>query len=311
MRVIGKLNSERKAQDFVHYLLMKQIEANIEHVDDLYYVWAYDEDRLEEAVELLKHFEENPDQIQIEVPRDPISLGEPRIVKVRKIGKAPLTKLLIFVCVVLYLISLTLKAEPPFGMNALSQWLIFEMPTTFPFWQGIYPALLSKMGIVGVPVFTQILDGQVWRLITPIFLHFDFLHILFNMLWLWLLGRQVEERLGIVKFVILMLVAAVVSNTTQYLMSGPFFIGFSGVVCALAAYIWIRQKKAPWEGYPLPHSTIVFLFIFVFGMVGLQLLSFILSYTGIAKFPINIANTAHVAGGLVGYLFGKFGWRRK
>lgn len=311
MRVIGKLDTLRKAEEFVLYLSSKQIEASIEHVDDFYYIWAEDEDRLEEASELFKHFEEHPDKVAVEMPADSIGAIEPRILKVRKLGGAPLTKVLIFICVVLYLISLTLKAEPPFGMNALSQWLIFEMPTTFPFWKGIYTYLLTETLPPTVPVFTQILDGQVWRLVTPIFLHLDFLHILFNMLWLWLLGRQVEERLGLFKYVVLMLVAAIFSNTIQYLMSGPFFIGFSGVVCALAAYIWMRQKKAPWEGYPLPHSTIVFLFIFVFGMVGLQIVSFILTYMGVTLFPINLANSAHVTGGIVGYLFGKYGWRRK
>ena len=40
----------------------------------------------------------------------------------------------------------------------------------------------------------QILEGQIWRLITPIFLHFSFFHIFFNMWWLYDLGSQLEKK---------------------------------------------------------------------------------------------------------------------
>lgn len=311
MRVIGKLSNEAQAREFVAYLSNKQIRAVVEHVQGTYYVWVEDEDRLDEASEALTRFLENPEEIKVEVAPDPVGLTEPRYIKVKKLGAAPLTKVLIGICVLTFLFSLTLKPLPPFQMTALAQWLMYELPTEFPFYQGFYSYLLSPQGYLGEPLFTQILDGQVWRLITPIFLHVDFLHILFNMLWLWVLGRQVEDRLGVGKYLILTIIAAVISNTAQYLMSGPFFIGYSGVICALAGYIWVRQKAAPWEGYPIPRSTMVFLFIFVIGMFLLQGVSFLFTYTGIAKLPINIANTAHIVGGLTGMLMGKLGWRRK
>ena len=41
--------------------------------------------------------------------------------------------------------------------------------------------------------FKDILGGQIWRIITPIFLHFSILHIFFNMYWLYELGGQIEK----------------------------------------------------------------------------------------------------------------------
>ena len=140
---------------------------------------------------------------------------------------------------------------------------------------------------------------------------FELIHILFNMLWLWMLGRQVEERIKKWQYISVSLIIAIASNTAQYLMSGPLFIGYSGVICGLAGFIWMRQRKAPWEGYPLQKGTLIFLAVFILAMMGLQVASFVLIRFNIAEFDMNIANTAHIVGALTGIVLGRISFFSK
>lgn len=185
------------------------------------------------------------------------------------------------------------------------------------YWRGIYDWLLLKIktgdpSASEAPLFMKIRQGQLWRLASPCVLHAGLLHILFNMIWVWVLCRPIEQRVGFFRTLLLSLILAVGSNTVQYLVGGPFFIGYSGVVMGLAGFIWSRQKLTPWEGYPVQRSTLLFLVFFVLAMFGLQFTSFILQLFSSVQFSPNIANTAHITGGILGALLGRmrfFSWR--
>jgi rhomboid protease GlpG len=179
-----------------------------------------------------------------------------------------------------------------------------------PMWRGIYDWFILKIKGQETtpaegPLFLKIRQGEAWRLFSPCVLHSEFLHILFNMIWLWVLGRPIEQRIGFAKTGILTLIAGIGSNTIQYLVSGPFFIGYSGVVMALAGFIWMRERLAPWEGYPLNRTTILFLVLFVVSMFALTFASFFLQIFTSVAFAPNIANTAHIAGAVIGALLGR------
>lgn len=155
-------------------------------------------------------------------------------------------------------------------------------------------------------LFHQIRQGEIWRLLTPCFLHAGFLHIFFNMAWLWLLGKQIEGRLGKGKMLLLILITGIIANTAQYLMGGSDFLGFSGVIVGMVGFIWVRQKCAPWEGYPLQRSTTLFIMVFVGAMLLLEIFAMTLEYFQVIQLSGGIANTAHIVGGIIGALLGRF-----
>lgn len=179
-----------------------------------------------------------------------------------------------------------------------------------PVWGGLYDFIeiakedgLSKAR--QIPLFEKIRQGELWRLFTPCLLHRNLFHILFNMLWAWMLIKQLDARLSKWQVSLLIVLIGCVSNVAQYIVGGPFFLGFSGVVVGLAGFIWQRQRTAPWEGYPLQRSTVSFLFFFVLMLCAVQVFSFFLHMiVPFFHFP-RVGNAAHVVGGLTGLLLGK------
>jgi len=208
------------------------------------------------------------------------------------------------------------KLQTPQDLPPEGQYLLEEFHKT-PYWEGGYDLLVQKIQGKDIlqthpPLFEKISEGEYWRLFTPCLLHNDILHLLFNMIWLIILGKQIEQRLSPRRYMLLILVIGILSNTSQYFMGGPNFLGFSGIVCGMLTFIWVRQHKAPWEGYPLQHSTIMFLVYFVATVFLIQLGSFYLEVEHALSASPGIANTAHLVGGALGALLGClsfFSWR--
>jgi len=123
---------------------------------------------------------------------------------------------------------------------------------------------------------------QYYRWIAPIFLHFGPLHLLFNMSATLMFGRAIEQRSGSWRFLAIVLIIGLISNFSQFLVSGPSFGGMSGVDFGLFGFLWMKSKFAADYGVALGRDYIMqFLFFGVlclFGLFG------------------PIANTAHFSG---------------
>jgi GlpG protein len=131
------------------------------------------------------------------------------------------------------------------------------------------------------------------------------------MYWLYVLGGLIESRGGTLRFALLVLVAAVVSNLAQYFnddllmlaglrptgSGGPNFGGFSGVGFATFGYVWVKSKYDPGSGMFMASGTAIIFLIWLF-----------LCMTGSMG---NVANSAHVVGLLVGLLLGLIPAKRR
>ncbi len=254
MILIGELKDIEIAKRISQELKRKNIENEVRFDGNLYQIWIYDEKKGEEAF----------DQYrlamglgrQFEMPK------EWQIIQSIPLGN--LTKTLIGICLFLFV----LEAFPP----------------TKGFWE-----FLRFNVKPGPPLFEDILSGELWRLWTPMFLHFGFVHILFNMLWLKDLGKLLEHFHGRGFLLIFVLLTGMLSNTAQYVVNGPFFGGMSGVVYAMLGFIWTSKKLNPDTPYGLPKTEVVMMIVWFF-----------LCAFGIIP---QVANMAHAMGLSSGILF--------
>src|SRR5262245_15973399 len=86
----------------------------------------------------------------------------------------------------------------------------------------------------GVKSNAQIDQGQIWRFITPIFIHIGLLHLFFNSYALWIVGPQVEKLYGSASYVILYLLTGIAGVAGSYFYH-PYSIsaGASGAIFGL------------------------------------------------------------------------------
>lgn len=153
--------------------------------------------------------------------------------------------------------------------------------------------------VVSLPLSATFNSGQWWRFITPIFLHFGLMHLVFNSLFIWMFGEMIERNQGRVKLGLLILFTALVSNSAQFLINGSSqFGGLSGVVYGYLGYVWLWSRLHPQQGLVVNNSLVIF-------MLGWMLLGM----TDISRsFGINIANEAHLGGLLAGLVFALLPW---
>ena len=346
MRKIGAFDNETQAIAFIEYLQKRHITALIEEDSLSYAIWVHDEGHIENAKKLFADVKKDTAQKKgffgaykekTEVAQGPFRPFITRAMLFACIlvyilaqvqshherenypgmnSLPPVAKALLFEFPkdqeILGEIIDRFGLET-FRANTLpdsAEQLIKKHNEAFP-WIGAYNILLQPKQLQN-PLWdglfmTKIKEGEVYRLFTPAILHLNLLHILFNLLWLMLLGKIIEFNMGKMRFFLLIFIAAGVSNVSQYLMTGPLFMGVSGVLSAFIGYVWVRKKIAPWEVYLIPKQNITYFLIFILGFLAVSIVCFLLAYFNVYVFLLPVANTAHISGLLVGMLIARLG----
>ncbi|MCB1683770.1 MAG: rhomboid family intramembrane serine protease [Pseudomonadales bacterium] len=134
--------------------------------------------------------------------------------------------------------------------------------------------------------------SEPWRLLTPVFLHFSMVHLLFNCAVTLEFGRRVEAVRGSLVLLIIFIVAGVLSNLGQFWWSSnPLFGGLSGVAYSLLGFVLVSERRRPAEAlWRLPKGMAMGLLVFL-----------VIFSSGITEaFGLYIANAAHWTGLLTG-----------
>ncbi len=170
--------------------------------------------------------------------------------------------------------------------------------------------LYGHLGLEGYAV----VHGGVWQLVTYAFLHFGLLHLLFNMLALWMFGAQLEQDWGYNLFmqfyffcVIGAAVCTVLISFTGILGVSPrtLTVGASGGIYGLLLAFGMLHGDSEVMLFPLPF--LIKAKYFVIGIIGLALYGALSSAHSLGQ---STAYMAHLGGLLFGYIFLKFVPRR-
>ncbi|HEX8201447.1 MAG TPA: rhomboid family intramembrane serine protease [Isosphaeraceae bacterium] len=318
MRQIGTIADETDARTFADYLLTLGITTRLDHQEDGWVVWVHKEDLVPDAARELEAFRSDPRapryegvglaarQLRRQAEQDD-RLHQKNSIDLRgrlsdrpRLARSPLTFALLLASLVVAVLtrlggSIGVRIATASGQQRVIGMLL---PVADRLTFTVYRSLDGHWQSAGLE---PIRRGAVWRLVTPIFLHFGRIHLLFNMIMLVQLGSLVEWRWGTRRLAELVLATAIVSNLGQFLFPYVFtlgaglpgiapFGGMSGVLYGLFGYVWMKGRYDRGAGIVLHPNTVfsmvAWLFLCMTGALG------------------TIANTAHVVGLVVGMLFG-------
>ncbi len=325
MRRIGTLTDGSLARRFCDYLVTLSIDATTDSDSEpgndqpgaSWNIWIRDETDVDKAKQEFVAFAESPDsdryQVEEEVSRirnDRISKHQQRVAEQRDMVRsmpsdhggplagAAVRQQSIPVTIGIIVIAVVASFTSEFGGRPGAP--ITETPT---FAQKTYLGLsfvdLRDYVNANEDPFASIRKGELWRFVTPMFLHGDTFHLAFNMLWIFFLGSAIERLQGSLFFLLLTLSTQIAGMMLQVMLpeadfmpealrGSPFAIGASGAVYGLFGYLWIRPMIDP--SYPIhmvPMNVVLMLGWLVACMTPL--------------IP-NVANGAHLGGLLAGML---------
>ena len=148
-------------------------------------------------------------------------------------------------------------------------------------------ASIGTLGIYGCNYGPLVKEGEIWRLVTHIFLHGSLMHILLNMYSLFILGNQIETLLGKVKFFVIFMISGICGGLLSAVLNDVASVGASGAIFGLmGAMLCFGYHYRTYIGDALKR----------------QILPVIILNLVIGFMSTGIDNFAHI-GGLIGGIF--------
>ena len=158
------------------------------------------------------------------------------------------------------------------------------------------------IGIFSMNPILVLQHGWVWQFVTYMFIHDprSLTHLLFNMLALFIFGRQVEQQMGSREFLL------------YYLLTGALAGFFSFLVYLGTGELWVRLMGASGAIFAIQLAFASFFprsIIYLWGILPLRAPVMVLGFTGLGVFFMvtggggNVAHVTHLAGFGFGWLY--------
>ncbi len=317
MRHIGNLPSQEQAEMLVGWFVAERIDVFVDPHGGRWELWVKDEDQLNRARTAYQEFVAAPEHPRYREARErALAVVQEKRQKQKEFSRnyvdvrrgprarvhAPLTWTIIAITSVVAVLT-NFGREDQLAQSPITALALMAAPPPQSFellkeYSGDTQALGLK--------FVNIRAGEVWRLITPIFIHFGTMHLIFNMVIVFQLGRMVEGRYGAFRYGLIVLAIAAISNGVQGAvpvnwggisagMKADVLLvalgGMSGVCYGLFGLVWIKSILEPGRGFYLPQSSIVIMLGWLFFCMS----PWSAQYLGFA-----VANWAHGIGLVMG-----------
>ena len=194
----------------------------------------------------------------------------------------------------------------PWGREATTVWLIIVTVVAFVLDMVSRDAAGNAFRDLFIYDFAAVRRGEVWRLITPVFLHAGVWHLFFNMLVLYWAGSAVEELYGSREFLCFYLAAGVFSGAADFLAHSTGLLtparglGASGAVTAVFVVLACHY----------PHRKVLLYFLIPMPVWLLVVLYVAVDFVGfLGNNQDGVGHLVHLAGALFGFVYYKSGLR--
>lgn len=304
--MIGTIPGDAEAERFSDYLLAQKIENMVEEGSNgAWSVWVEKDDDIERGKSELEKFLKNTNDARYVSASGAAARQREEVAAKKKKRRAqyidvrtrwgqpaqwaaPLTLSLIALSAVISLGTKSMMGGRNANWRLLDPLLFTSVDDEkFTKWQMEHRNYREPLAVYTGYWLDHLKHGQLWRVFTPMFVHWNILHLLFNMFWLRDLGGMIEIKRGTWQLAWLVIMCALLAHVGEYFWSGvSAFGGMSGVVYGLFGYVWIKDRFEPHLGLGIsPQASMI--------MIG-WLIICMLNYMG------NVANAAHVVGMLTG-----------
>jgi rhomboid protease GluP len=144
-----------------------------------------------------------------------------------------------------------IKKKAPISYTLIAVSVVFFLLQNISMWFFGADLLLY----FGAKINPLILQGEVWRFLTPAFLHGSVLHLAFNMYALFSIGPTLERKYGKTSFLLLYAISAIFGNVVSFLFSPNVSLGSStaifGLIAAQGVYIYKNRHLLGSAARPL------------------------------------------------------------